>query len=369
MMYRSKLAFLPMLACGLLGGCQATDAPADEQASNLGDGFVPVCERSKHVRDSLTAATLRGCSDVTPARLLTLNRLTVELDEIALQPGDFTGLDNLRELYMFGTTKSLPAGIMAGLAGLRSLYIRELNDIGDGAFQGLKELQSLEVRGVGADLKKDFPTNALAGLGELRWIRIGNHGLDQSTADQWNGVPSEDLRGFHSFPSTAFATNRKLRLIDIAGQPNETLPSGLFAGLDDLLVVKYSALRIAPGLFDAPGLQVAWRQWSPLGVDHRYDGRGEDGVDTGPYFITPVVPRVLPHGEPCGTTGSVSDRVASCRKETSVRGQDGAPKIWRLVTRTAEGREVWHDVASMSTGYVCRSSRIRPHPRGRGPLS
>ncbi|MBI3295771.1 MAG: leucine-rich repeat domain-containing protein [Deltaproteobacteria bacterium] len=170
----------------------------------LCEGFVPICERSRPVKELLESVTLVGCSEIQLSdrlKIMSLNFSTIEPGE--LRAGDFSGLPNLEYLFIYGfRLRALPKRVFAFLPKLRWL------DLDDNALESFSlpetcgdcEIAYLGLRrnGLGS---VDVTGATNASLNGNRLDEVGKiRGLETVTSIDLgsNGITHLDLRSFRN---------------------------------------------------------------------------------------------------------------------------------------------------------------------------
>ncbi|MDE0015277.1 MAG: leucine-rich repeat domain-containing protein, partial [Candidatus Poribacteria bacterium] len=105
---------------------------------------TPVSDRTPQVRDAIVAAAGVAADEVTEAHLAAITKLDLGLKDIrTLKGGDFDGLNNLTELFLYGNLLfSLPPGIFDDLTQLTTLWLwdNRLSTLPAGIFDDLTQL-------------------------------------------------------------------------------------------------------------------------------------------------------------------------------------------------------------------------------------
>ena len=105
--------------------------------------------------DAIVVAAGVPANAVTEAHLAAIRGLNLSLQKItSLKTGDFDGLNNLTELYLYGNELStLPTGIFNNLTQLTKLWLwdNNLSTLPSGIFAGLTELTTLRLQGNAVD--------------------------------------------------------------------------------------------------------------------------------------------------------------------------------------------------------------------------
>ena len=107
-----------------------------------------VCDRTPQVRDEILRQVGVSCAKLSDGHLSRITYLSLQGRGIAtLKAGDFSGLVNLRDLYLHDNQLStLPSGVFSGLGNLWSgmrLGSNQLSGLPSGVFSGLGNLESI----------------------------------------------------------------------------------------------------------------------------------------------------------------------------------------------------------------------------------
>ena len=239
------------LLCLVLAACAGPSFPAVPPSRTPARTALPdlgpqpgICGRTPEVQVSIireiaVEGPRMSCGSIAPPELYRLRRLPVQSDY--LRRGDFLHLVNLRELEVTVGRSALPAGVFAGMPGLRELTLTvvrlEGDDVGGrpdvltpGVFDGLERL---ELNGRRSNTGFQMDSGNLRGLDGLRDLDV----------DSVAHVTPGALRGMRGL--------RRVRLTGIYLPPTRrdeapALPPELFAslpGLDDVGVKRFRRER------------------------------------------------------------------------------------------------------------------------------
>ena len=194
-----------------------------------------VCGRTEQVRAAIMSAVgVSDCAAVTTAQLTGVGSLDfTRMDIKSLQPDDFSGLTNLRILYLDqNKLSSLPAGVFSDLTALRvlSLGTNALSSLPDGVFSGLTALEWLWL---GQNDLSSLPDSVFSDLTALESLFLFSNNLN-------------------SLPDSVFSGLTALRFLDLLFNELNSLPAGVFSGLAalEVLYLAYNELSSLPaGVF------------------------------------------------------------------------------------------------------------------------
>ena len=149
--------------------------PADAEPT-----IVNICDRTPQVRDAILAklTDVSDCAAVTDADLGGITgELVLSIREIlVLKSGDFEGLANLDDLQLTDSgLETLPEDVFDGLTGLTSLYIvrnNALETLPQGIFDGLTSLRALHLA---ENSLSDLPEAVFGGLVSLESLQLGGN--------------------------------------------------------------------------------------------------------------------------------------------------------------------------------------------------
>ena len=189
------------------GGSDSINATIN--VKDVVDLSTPLSERTSQVRTGIVRAItiypqrelgrdVRSANDVGDRHLLLITSLPLAGKGItSLQNGDFSGLSNLKYLYLtLNSLRSLPSDVFDGLSSLTHIYLAATS------------LNSL-------------PSDVFSGLSSLIKINLGENSLRSLPSDIFDGLSSlEEL------------------LLD--ENPFSSLPDGLFEGLTSLIELDVS---------------------------------------------------------------------------------------------------------------------------------
>ena len=194
------------------GGSDSINATIN--VKDVVDLSTPLSERTSQVRTGIVRAItiypqrelgrdVRSANDVGDRHLLLITSLPLAGKGItSLQNGDFSGLSNLKYLYLtLNSLRSLPSDVFDGLSSLTHIYLAATS------------LNSL-------------PSDVFSGLSSLIKINLGENSLRSLPSDIFDGLSSlEEL------------------LLD--ENPFSSLPDGLFEGLTSLIELDVSRRNAA----------------------------------------------------------------------------------------------------------------------------
>ncbi len=190
-----------------------------------------VCGRTEQVRAAIMSAVgVSDCAAVTTAQLTGVGSLDfTRMDITSLQPDDFSGLTNLRILYLDqNKLSSLPAGVFSDLTALRvlSLGTNALSSLPDGVFSGLTALEWLWL---GQNDLSSLPDSVFSDLTALESLFLFSNNLS-------------------SLPDSVFSGLTALRFLDLLFNELNSLPAGVFSGLAalEVLYLAYNELSSLP---------------------------------------------------------------------------------------------------------------------------
>ena len=149
--------------------------PADAEPT-----IVNICDRTPQVRDAILAklTDVSDCAAVTDADLSGITgELILSIREIpVLKSGDFEGLANLDDLQLTDSgLEALPEDVFDGLTGLTSLYIirnNALETLPQGIFDGLTSLRALHLA---ENSLSELPEAVFGGLVSLELLQLGGN--------------------------------------------------------------------------------------------------------------------------------------------------------------------------------------------------
>ena len=142
--------------------------------------IVNICDRTPQVRDAILAklTDVSDCAAVTDADLGGITgELILSIREIlVLKSGDFEGLANLDDLQLTDSgLETLPEDVFDGLTGLTSLYIirnNALETLPQGTFDGLTSLRALHLA---ENSLSELPEAVFGGLVSLESLQLGGN--------------------------------------------------------------------------------------------------------------------------------------------------------------------------------------------------
>ena len=188
-----------------------------------------VCDRTPLVRDfivvksrtdlysSSTRIPLANspCATITPEHLRAITEMNLAFGPIGtLTENAFSGMDNLRKLYLNAAIPkltALPENVFAGLSKLRELRLQgnEFSSLPAGVFAELSELRQLTLQN---NQLTALPANVLAGLADLRFLSLASNQLT-------------------TLPANAFAEAVNLRVLKLENNSLNAFPPGVFNGV------------------------------------------------------------------------------------------------------------------------------------------
>ena len=185
---------------------------------------------------------------------------------VALRAGDFSGLTELVELWLFrNRLTELPAGVFAGLDELQRLLLgfNRLTGLREGVFSGLPRLTDLSVQ---ENELTRLPPNVFAGLSRLQELWIYGNDMTELPPGISELVRLEKLMAWGNrlevLPAGVLSGLSNLEVLSLAKNRLERLPDGVFDGLDALEHLFLSAnilTDLQSGLFsDLGGLTQLW---------------------------------------------------------------------------------------------------------------
>ena len=220
-----------------------------------------ICDRTQQVRDAIMAKLNEGldtpevtdCSEVTAEDLSGITgAMELSIEEIpALKSGDFEGLSNLNSLQMIDSgLETLPEDIFDGLTALHSLFIignDDLEALPENIFDGLTGLTNLHVSGNAA--LGELPEGIFDGLTSLGFLHLAENSLTTLPEDIFDGLSG--LRLLHlqnnqltGLPSGIFDGLGSLRFILLNGNSLQALPADVFEGLSSLTQLPLEGNRL-----------------------------------------------------------------------------------------------------------------------------
>ena len=188
-----RILLLLTLLCLVLAACAGPALPAVPPSRTPARTALPdlgpqpgICGRTPEVQVSIireiaVEGPRMSCGSIALPELYRLRRLPVQSDY--LRRGDFLHLVNLRELEVTVGRSALPAGVFAGMPGLRELTLTvvrlEGDDVGGrpdvltpGVFDGLDSLERLELNGRRSNTGFQMDSGNLRGLDGLRDLDV-----------------------------------------------------------------------------------------------------------------------------------------------------------------------------------------------------
>ena len=291
------------------------DVPA---VTDPGDG---ICDRTQQVQDAIIAKLNEGldtpevtdCAEVTAEDLSGITgAMELSIEEIpALKSGDFEGISNLNSLQMIDSgLETLPEDIFDGLTALHSLFIIGNDDLGalpENIFDGLTGLTNLHVSGNAA--LSELPEGIFDGLTSLGFLHLAENSLTTLPEDIFDGLTGLQLLHLQNnqlteLPSGIFDGLGSLKYILLNGNSLRALPADVFEGLSSLtqLPLEGNRLESLPdglfeGLVSLEQVLLSSNPGAPFALTAELEQRG-DGA-----FVVKVV-----EGSPFDLTVTLSAR-------------------------------------------------------------
>ena len=179
---------------------------------------------------------------------------------VALRAGDFSGLTELVELWLFrNRLTELPAGVFAGLDELQRLLLgfNRLTGLREGVFSGLPQLTDLSVQ---ENELSRLPPNVFAGLSRLQELWIYGNDMTELPAGISELVRLEKLIAWGNrllvLPAGVLSGLSNLEVLSLADNRLTQLDRKAFASLTSLLQLDLRTNRLTelpPGLLSNLG--------------------------------------------------------------------------------------------------------------------
>ena len=289
------------------------DVPA---VTDPGNG---ICDRTQQVQDAIIAKLNEGldtpevtdCATVTAADLSGITgRMVLSIQEIpVLKSGDFEGLSNLDDLQLIDSgLETLPEDIFDGLAALTTLYIignDDLEELPEDIFDGLTGLTNLHVSG--NEALGELPEGIFEGLTSLAFLHLAENSLTTLPEDIFDGLTGLQLLHLQNnqlteLPSGIFDGLGSLKYILLNGNSLRALPADVFEGLSSLtqLPLEGNNLESLPdglfeGLVSLEQVLLSSNEGAPFTLTAELEQRGDDA------FVVKV-----PEGSPFDLTVTLS---------------------------------------------------------------
>ena len=174
------------------GGCQA-----------LVTFTSGICDRTHAVQQAILArirsnfrppysGDCQGVTDTWLAKLKSIQLVAPHSRVESLKPGDFAGLSNVRQMYIFHQPRlsELPTGVFEGLTGLEELWMHQnkgITALPARAFRGLPRLRVLSLNGNGLT---SLEPGAFEGLQSLESLILQNNRLSNFPFDEFEALPA-----------------------------------------------------------------------------------------------------------------------------------------------------------------------------------
>ena len=221
-----------------------------------------VCDRTPQVQAGILAKVSSDCAEVTDDDLSGVRgRLDLDGRDIeTLNAGDFSGLGNLRQLWLHeNALTTLPMDVFSGLGNLRELNLddNDLSILSAGVFSGLGNLKGLYLH---FNVLSTLTADVFSDLGSLTELELGRNKLSTLPATVFSGLGNLqelDLWGnqLSALPMGVFSGLGNLRVLDLGGNQLTTLPMDVFSGLGNLQELDLSANPGEPFVFVRPRLE------------------------------------------------------------------------------------------------------------------
>ena len=225
------------------------------------DGNTGICDRTPQVLNNiLDVIGIDDCTDISQRDLSSITSLDISREGIiALQQGDFDGLNSLEELDLDGNSlSSLPIGIFDELSVLDTLELGSndsLRFLPIGIFGELSALRRLYLN---SNSLGSLPVGIFDGLGTLTGLYLQDNSLVSLPADVFDGLGALEILYLHkndlsSLSVGVFDGLSALKTLRLSGNSLRSLPAGIFNGLNALrgLYLEDNQLTTLPkGVFD-----------------------------------------------------------------------------------------------------------------------
>ena len=311
------------------------DSPTPTPTQSAG-----ICDRTQQVQDAIIAKLNEGldtpevtdCAEVTAEDLSGITgAMELSIEEIpALKSGDFEGLSNLNSLQMIDSgLETLPEDIFDGLTALHSLFIignDDLETLPEDIFDGLTGLTNLHVSG--NEGLGELPEGIFDGLTSLAFLHLAENSLTELPEDIFDGLTGLQLLHLQNnqltgLPSGIFDGLGSLKYILLNGNSLRALPADVFEGLSSLtqLPLEGNRLESLPdglfeGLVSLEQVLLSGNPGAPFALTAELEQRG-DGA-----FVVKVV-----EGSPFDLTVTLSARGGTLSSTTvTVEGGSLASK-------------------------------------------
>ena len=274
-----------------------------------------ICDRTEQVRDAIMAKLNKGldtpevtdCAEVTAADLSGITgRMELSIEEIpVLKSGDFQGLSNLDDLQLIDSgLETLPEDVFDGLTSLTKLYIignDDLEELPEGIFAGLTSLTNLHVSGNAA--LGELPEGIFGGLTSLGFLHLAENSLTELPEDIFDGLTSLQLLHLQNnqltgLPAEVFDGLANLEYIRLNENALRSLPGGVFDGLASLkqLPLEGNGLESLPeglfeGLVSLEQVFLSSKDRAPFTLTAELERRGDNAlvvkvVEGSPFDLT-----------------------------------------------------------------------------------
>ena len=216
---------------------------------------TPVRDRTPQVRDAIVAAAGVAADQVTEAHLAAITQLDLKLKRInTLKVGDFDGLNNLKELLLYGNQLSgLPLRIFDGLTQLTGLWLQNNQLSGLPSFDNLTQLTRLELQGNRLFYLPSFHNLTqleILNLSRNRFSTLPDGIFRNLTQLKWLYL---DDNQFSTLPDGIFRNLTQLKWLFLDGNQFSTLPDGIFRNLTQLIFLSVDGNQLSTlpdGIFD-----------------------------------------------------------------------------------------------------------------------
>ncbi len=206
-----------------------------------------ICDRTEQIRNAIVDilvgeedASGESCREIPGESIKSIYFMDLSGQNIqSLQPGDFSDLNGLEELWLsFNQLSSLPAGVFSGLESLRVLLLNnnQFNTLASDVFSGLSNLQTL---GLGNNSINALPSGVFSSLGNLQVLDLTGNQLNTLTLGAFSGLSNLDMlllfnNRLGTLVENTFSGLNNLKKLSLAGNQLTTLPAGTFSGLSNL---------------------------------------------------------------------------------------------------------------------------------------
>ena len=194
--------------------------------------YGTVCNLSRQEITSLSVGDFDGLSNLQELYLWRSN-LT------SLQSGVFDGFSNLQKLHLYNNElTSLPSGVFDGLSNLQELRLdsNELTSLSSGVFEGLSNLQKLDL---GFNELTSLQSEVFDGLSNLQKLDLGFNELTSLQSEVFDGLSNlQELslwgNNLTSLQSEVFDGLSNLQKLSLSGNELTSLPPDVFNELSNL---------------------------------------------------------------------------------------------------------------------------------------